>query len=215
MRIFYDTEFLEDGRTIDLISVGMVRDDGAEYYAVSQDATRGTLRRQIRGSEWLMANVVPSLPKWSGDANLYAPKRWLFNYSDPCVKPRHVIAREVRGFILAVPDPELWGWYVSYDHVVIAQLFGRMIDLPPGFPMYSHDLKQEADRLGNPDLPRLSGVGPGMFEHNALHDAREVKYRYDWLMNQHVKPETGLDRVAAAVRKARGGDPPVQIRGFA
>jgi hypothetical protein len=28
-------------------------------------------------------------------------------------------------------------------------------------------------------------------------------------------PETGLDRVAAAVRKARGGDPPAQIRGFA
>ena len=28
-------------------------------------------------------------------------------------------------------------------------------------------------------------------------------------------PETGLDRVAAAVRKARGGDPPVQVRGFA
>jgi hypothetical protein len=28
-------------------------------------------------------------------------------------------------------------------------------------------------------------------------------------------PETGLDRVAAAIRKARGGDPPAQIRGFA
>jgi hypothetical protein len=28
-------------------------------------------------------------------------------------------------------------------------------------------------------------------------------------------PETGLDRVAAAVRKARGGDPPVQVQGFA
>ena len=30
-----------------------------------------------------------------------------------------------------------------------------------------------------------------------------------------VPPETGLDRAAAAVRKARGGDPPVQIRGYA
>jgi hypothetical protein len=27
--------------------------------------------------------------------------------------------------------------------------------------------------------------------------------------------ETGLDRVAAAVRKSRGGDPPAQIRGYA
>jgi hypothetical protein len=29
------------------------------------------------------------------------------------------------------------------------------------------------------------------------------------------EPESGLDRVAAAVRCARGGDPPVQVRGFA
>ena len=28
-------------------------------------------------------------------------------------------------------------------------------------------------------------------------------------------PKTGLDKVAEAVRKARGGDPPAQIRGFA
>ena len=34
MRIFYDTEFLEDGKTIDLISIGMVAEDGREYYAV-------------------------------------------------------------------------------------------------------------------------------------------------------------------------------------
>ena len=26
--IFYDTEFLEDGKTIDLISIGIVRDEG-------------------------------------------------------------------------------------------------------------------------------------------------------------------------------------------
>ena len=29
------------------------------------------------------------------------------------------------------------------------------------------------------------------------------------------EPETGLDRVRAAIRAARGGDPPAQIRGFA
>ena len=183
--ICYDAEFLEDGKTIALISIGMVREDGAEYYAVSEDATKLPLRRRIRKHDWLMANVVPSLPKAHGDWNLYMPRRWLFNYSDPCVKPRHVIAREVRGFVLAKPDPELWGWYVSYDHVLIAQLFGWMIDLPAGFPMYSRDLKQEADRLGGPDLPSL----PGAREHNALDDAREILFRLRWLRNhQAVAP---------------------------
>ena len=40
MRIWFDTEFIEDGRTIDLLSIGMVRDDGLEYYAEPQEAAR-------------------------------------------------------------------------------------------------------------------------------------------------------------------------------
>jgi hypothetical protein len=167
MRIFYDTEFLEDGRTIDLISIGMVAEDGREYYAVSKDATKRKLRRRIRRHPWLMANVVPSLPKAHGDWNLYMPRRWLFNYSDPCVKPRHLIAREVRDFILAGPDPQLWAWYGAYDHVALCQLWGRMIDLPDGVPMWTNDLKQEAERLGNPEVPEQASG-----EHNALSDAR-------------------------------------------
>ena len=41
-RYFYDCEFVEDGRTIDLVSIGMVCDDGREYYAISSefDASR-------------------------------------------------------------------------------------------------------------------------------------------------------------------------------
>lgn len=167
MKIFYDAEFLEDGRTVDLISIGMVAEDGREYYAVSRDASKRRLRRRIRRHPWLMANVVPSLPKAHGDWNLYMPRRWLFNYSDPCVKPRHLIAREVRDFILATPEAQLWAWYGAYDHVALCQLWGRMIDLPEGVPMWTNDLKQECVRLGNPKIPRQASG-----EHNALEDAR-------------------------------------------
>ena len=175
--IDYDCEFLEDGRTIELISIGMVRDDGAEYYAVNRDASRRRLRRRIRRHPWLMANVVPSLPRAHGDWNLHMPDRWLFNYLDPCVKDPARIAREVRNFILAKPDPKLWSWFSAYDHVVLCQLWGRMIDLPEGVPMFTNDLKQECDRLGNPKLPSMASVT----EHNALGDAREVRFRRLWL----------------------------------
>jgi 3'-5' exoribonuclease Rv2179c-like domain len=181
--ICYDTEFIEDGRTIDLISIGMVAEDGREYYAVSRDATRRPLRRRIRKHDWLMANVVPSLPKAHGDWNLYMPRRWLFNYSDPCVKIPGQIAAEVASFILDTPDPQLWAWYGAYDHVALCQLWGPMISLPKGVPMWTNDLKQEAERRGNPDLPPL----PGVTEHNALSDAREVAYRLQWL-RQRVTP---------------------------
>lgn len=190
MKIWYDCEFLEDGRTIDLISIGMVAEDGREYYAVSRAAGGRPLRQRIRRHDWLMANVVPSLPKAHGDWNLYMPRRWLFNYSDPCVKPPQQIARDITTFILAVPKPELWAWYGAYDHVVLCQLFGTMMDLPAGIPKMTHDLKQEADRL-HLSLPDM----PGVTEHNALSDAREVRFRHEFLIGRerqaHACPGCG------------------------
>ena len=42
-RYFYDCEFIEDGRTVDLVSIGVVDEHGREFYAVSTefDDTRG------------------------------------------------------------------------------------------------------------------------------------------------------------------------------
>ena len=106
--IDYDCEFLEDGRTIELISIGMVRDDGAEYYAVNRDASRRRLRRRIRRHPWLMANVVPSLPL----VNTHSEHLIRVDTARTEVKPPQVIANEVRDFILADPDPALAGVYL-------------------------------------------------------------------------------------------------------
>jgi hypothetical protein len=177
-RIWYDTEFLEDGHTIDLISIGMVAGDGREYYAVNADAPWDAIKQ----NDWLVRNVLPSLPvtgRKSLDAYLanhpnHYPQPGLqlvgIDVRDTRVKPRQVIANEVRDFILADPDPQLWAWYAAYDHVVLCQLWGRMIDLPKGVPMWTSDLKQEAERLGNPQVPQQAGG-----EHNAIEDARHNK----------------------------------------
>jgi 3' exoribonuclease, RNase T-like len=183
--IAYDCEFLEDGRTIELISIGMVAEDGREYYAVCSDAPWD----RIRQSDWLVRNVLPSLPvtcRKTLDTYLAHPEGvWPYPSLDPVgidlrnslVKPRQVIANEVRDFILAAPDPELWAWYAAYDHVVLCQLWGPMIALPEGIPMFTSDLRQECERLGNPELPSM----PDLTEHNALSDAREVMYRKRYL----------------------------------
>jgi hypothetical protein len=177
-RIFYDCEFLEDGRTIDLISIGMLAEDGREYYAVNSDAPW----ERIKASDWLVRNVLPSLPvtgRTSLDSYLKNspnsfPRPPLSmvgpDLRDTRVRPHQVIANEVRDFILAAPDPQLWAWYGAYDHVVLCQLWGRMIDLPKGVPMWTNDLKQEAGRLGDPQVPQQDSG-----EHNALEDARHNK----------------------------------------
>ena len=188
MKIYYDTEFLEDGRTIDLISIGLAAEDGREYYAVNSDAPW----ERIKDSDWLVRNVLPSLPvtgRKSLDTYLkHSPNSFPRpplsivgpDLADTRVRPRQVIANEVRDFILAAPDPQLWAWYAAYDHVALCQLWGPMINLPEGVPMWTNDLKQEAERLGNPDLPSM----PDANEHNALSDAREVKFRAGWLASR-------------------------------
>ncbi|CAM5627031.1 3'-5' exoribonuclease [Streptomyces tendae] len=140
--------------------------------------------RKIRKDQWLIENVVPSLPKGAGDRRNHVPKSWLFDYADPVVKRRERIADDVMDFIRAAgPDVELWANYGAYDHVCLAQLWGRMIDLPKGVPMFTHDIQQEARRQGLTwdDLPiQESG------EHNALADARHNQTVRRWLANQGV-----------------------------
>jgi len=160
-KFFYDTEFLEHRltpgnvnakSTIDLISIGIVSEDGKGFYAVSNDFD---LYSAVR-SDFLRQNVLGQLPP---------QKEW---------KPRLNIKDEILDFLKPTKeDPvQLWAYYADYDHVVLCWLFGRMIDLPKGMPMYTMDLKQLAMHLGNPELPKQREG-----EHHALADAnwdREV-----------------------------------------
>lgn len=186
MRYFYDTEFLEDGRTIDLISIGIVADDGREYYAINDEMPVD----RIRHHRWLMNNVMRHLPlrtpiPSSGWADNRPPPISL-DSSDSRLKPLRVIANEVRDFLLADggdrDSRELWAWYAAYDHVALCQLWGQMIRLPKGIPMYTRDLKQECDRLGNPTLPEQE-TG----EHDALSDARHNRLRFHHLEREAAR----------------------------
>lgn len=156
MKYFYDTEFLEDGKTIDLISIGIVAEDGREYYAVNTEADWDRINKH----PWLPANVVAQLPDPADEGWKYKAR----------------IAREVAAFLLHDSRPELWAWFSAYDHVVLAQLFGTMMDLPAGIPMYTHDLRAFLDYVNVPTIPaQPSG------QHDALEDARHVKRVHDYV----------------------------------
>lgn len=169
MRIFYDCEFLEDGSTIDLISIGMVREDGAELYLVNSDADWD----RIYADEWLLANVMPSLGLAKDDTR------------------KADLAEQVRAFVTEGlgkgETAELWGWYSSYDHVVLCQLYGRMIDLPKGFPMFTRDLRQLTESRY---LPKQKEG-----KHNALADARWLAeaWKHHDRLTPRFKMFNGLD----------------------
>jgi len=53
---FLDTEFDEDGKTIELISIGLCSNEGHEYYAVSREFD------PLHCYEWVRRNVLNQLP---------------------------------------------------------------------------------------------------------------------------------------------------------
>lgn len=145
MRYFYDTEFIEDGSTIELVSIGIVAEDGREYYAVSSDFDASL------ANAWVRDNVLTKLPL----------------AGHPAWKPLAQIREEVFAFLTARTQPELWAWVGAYDHVVLAQLWGDMSGLPKELPRYTRELKQYWIMAGRPRLPKVPDGN-----HDALVDAR-------------------------------------------
>lgn len=140
---------------IDFISIGVVAEDGREYYAVHADMPLD----KIAEHKWLMKNVMPQLPP---------QETW---------KPRAQIAEELTDFLLADNKvPSLHAWFSSYDHVVLAQIYGTMMNFPTHIPMYTHDVRSYVDWVGiNPAFLPKQKTG----NHDALEDARHLKKVYN------------------------------------
>lgn len=161
MKIFFDTEFIEDGKTIDMLSIGLVREDGKTYYAEVFD----NIPRWEAADPWVKENVIAHL-KCNNTAEFV-----------PELKLKSRIAKEIVEFV--GDSPEFWAYYADYDWVVLCQLYGRMIDLPKGWPMFCRDLKQYSMDRGIEKI-----MLPNDQEHHALADALWVKEVYD-LLNEN------------------------------
>ena len=153
MRYFYDTEFIEDGRTIELISIGVVAEDGREYYAVSTEFD------PERAGSWVRANVLPKLPP-------PASQLW---------RSRKQIRQDLEEFFdIRGSDPiELWAWVAAYDHVALCQLWGAMPALPQAIPRFTRELRQLWEEHGSPHMPPRPKDA-----HDALVDARDQLRRF-------------------------------------
>jgi hypothetical protein len=201
MNYYFDTEFLEGPQdktilgfkygetkpTIDLISIGIVSEDGREYYAISKDfnlkqAWNRFQMKQVSGDMrnrypdgvkeyWIRENVLLPIfiELWHKEDRICIVDE-VFTYKNlkrliaKCGKSNETIAQEVKEFcttstmditqeefkegkeaVWKVNEPVFYAYYADYDWVVFCWIFGKMNDLPSGFPMYCKDLKQELD----------------------------------------------------------------------
>ena len=156
MRIFFDTEFIEYPNTIDLISIGMVRQDGKELYMISSEFDAS------KADEWVVENVLNQIGE---------------------DEPRHTMAEiknAVREFVGDHDKLQFWANHSGFDWVVFCWIFGAMVDLPEGYPTYCNDIKQLEVQLGEPELPPQAEG-----RHNALEDAKYNAEIYKFLMDIH------------------------------
>lgn len=164
MRIFFDFEFIENGdkHPIIPVSVGLVREDGLEYYAEFSGVDWS------RANEWVLENVKTKL--------IYKPE-------DRFSKER--ITEDIKTFV--GEKPEFWAYYADYDWVLLCSLYGRMIDLPTGWPMFCLDLKQMMYHLNiNDDELEELNKNPltNTQEHHALDDAIWNKNMFNYLLER-------------------------------
>ena len=162
-RYFYDCEFVEDGRIVDLVSIGVVDEHGREFYAISTEFDGS------RALPWVRRHVLDRLP----------------SPGDPAWRSRARIREELYAFLVAplaedpAEDLELWAWYAAYDHVALAQLWGPMPALPREIPRFTKELRQRWDDVGRPPLPEAADR-----RHDALVDARHNLAR--WRVMTHA-----------------------------
>lgn len=207
MKYFLDTEFIEGfhkpifGKRrhfIDLISIGIVSEDNRGFYFISSEYNYND------ADAWVKDNVIIPMYKKAvnGDnRNRYSSD----NFHKTFGQPVSYIRANILAWIGNDKDISFYGYYSDYDWVLLCSIFGRMIDLPKGFPMYCRDLKQMMDEkvasFSNSDfLTHFHQKKPLSFEeklklykdgpnfprqedvHNALSDAIWNKELYEYLI---------------------------------
>lgn len=157
MKYFLDTEFNEEVDPVEIISVGLVAEDGREFYAINTDYSEWSTRWETV-NPWVLMNVRPIMVL-EGVETVFGDKT--------------VLRDGVQAFVGMDPTPEFWAYFGAYDWFLICRLFSNFEKLPKTWYPICYDLKQYAKHLAV-KLP--SKFSP---EHNALVDARWTKHAFE------------------------------------
>lgn len=168
----------------DLLKIGGIYGDERNYWSF----TKNHLNRLLKWYGKTKKQIAEEILKFTNG----------FSVEKLNIKPEVGVNPE--RWVIDNTPIEFYGYYADYDWVVFCWLFGRMIDLPTGFPMYCIDLKQILDEKAletycnngtlnsEKDLNKridylktLSDYPKQTNEHNALSDALFNKKLYKFL----------------------------------
>lgn len=164
MRYYLDTEFDEKSKF--MLSVGIVAQDGREFYAVDTNY-------QFVKNDWLTEHVVPHLFDLTASQAIFQGHSFQ-------------IARQLVDFMAGDHDAKFYGWKSAWDIVLVHSLFGGyqgVLDAGVGIPLVCFDLYQMSQSLGVDSVKEK--IRPLEPAHHALVDARWNKLVHQQLMMQY------------------------------
>lgn len=180
MRVFFDSEFTGLYQNAALISIGLVAENGKEFYAEFDDYDRPGAHKP---DQWVEDNVIKKLTikedylfhtldnsswkvKWNTQNIADALSRWF------------IMLYEESGGAL-----EMWSDCLAYDWVLFCDMFGGAMHIPDCIYYIPMDICTLMKVKGvDPDISREEFVGMDGDKHNSLHDARVIRFCYNKLV---------------------------------
>lgn len=193
MKIFLDTEFTGLHQNTSLLSIGIVDEDGRNFYAEVSDYDYTQM------SEWLLENVMSHMmyeidhftaTRFSDNKDM--TKSMYSSYDVYMKGPILEIRQRLEQWLKQYDTVEIWSDCLAYDWILFNNIFGSAFDIPKNvyyipfdictmFKMENidPDINREnfiKERLDNIDMPLV-------MKHNALWDAYVIKECYLKLIN--------------------------------
>lgn len=174
MNLFFDMEFTGLHQNTTPVSLGIVSEGDKKFYAEFTDYADDQV------DSWIQENVINKL-------RLHRLKKPL-----PGVHTirgdRFKVRDELKVFLTDFSHAEFWSDVLSYDWVLLCQLFGGAMKLPKNVYTYPFDIATLMKHKNiDPDINRekfaFGEVYAEMLEkkHNALWDAEVIKACYEKL----------------------------------
>lgn len=173
MKIFFDTEFTGLHQKTTLISIGLVSEDGREFYAELTDYDTGQV------DEWIRENVIN---------HLFGAVQTSFFDGEFSFGDKTTVKASLEKWLSQFEQVEMWSDCLSYDWVLFCQLFGHTFNIPKNVYYIPFDIVTLFKLKGiDPDINREKfAFGETYTEmlgqkHNALWDAKVIRACYEKL----------------------------------
>lgn len=172
MKLFFDTEFTGLHKDTTLISIGIIAEDGSEFYCELMDYDKSQI------DDWLQENVIDNL--------LYPQGKEVY-INDGKLPPichfvgtQNILKEALALWLKQFDRVELWSDCLAYDWVLFNDIFGHAFKIPKNVYYIPFDICTLFKVKGiDPDINREEYAEINGVKHNALHDAKIIKACYE------------------------------------